>query len=390
MKILEYLRNKVKVNWKTEDWHGMPVGIPQIDFKALKNDYGLTIKEYWEGVVDIFNYNQLNKPSDLANECRALVLSPYCNWQILSRGFDRFFNYGPGQDFDFANSLIMEKVDGSYVALFSNEGTWHWQTRGTLAEGQVTPECPYKSWNELILSTLKMTQEEFTAWAFEHLYDFYECATFIFELVSPWNRVVKPYREPALYCLGVRIFDSETGESEWLTPEEQAELFEGLPVKTPKIYKFSNYNEVIKGFESFDEMDEGVVCWNQKTGERVKLKRSQYLALHRLKDSSGYMSHKRAIEVVQQNELEEVLVYFPEYTSLLEDFAQKFETYAQKIENIYNEIKDIPEQKTFALQATKFPFSGILFAMRAGKITSVKTALSVINPDKLLKELQSV
>jgi hypothetical protein len=48
----------------------------------------------------------------------------------------------------------------------------------------------------------------------------------------------------------------------------------------------------------------------------------------------------------------------------------KFNTCINNMLKVYDTIKDIPEQKDFALEATKYPFSAFLFNLRKGKLNS--------------------
>lgn len=362
-----------------------------VGLDVLNRQYDILTKNY--GDMVILNYSQLGRDSGICRECRGLVLSPYTGWEVVSRGFDRFFNYHPGDNFDFQNSRILEKVDGSYIGLFWFEGTWYFQTRGTLGEGQVSLDCPYKSWRDLCIAALGFESDKiFQDWASANLGKYFTPGTtFIFELVSPWNRVVKWYSQPALYCLGTRIFDEETGETqEWLSPEEQCKLFKGLPVKVPASYPFKNYEQIKNAFDTslFGKFDEGVVCWNPKTNERVKIKREHYLYVHALKGSSGHVTLRKAMDIVKEGETEEVLTYFPEYTDLITGLQDKFNEFIKNVEEAYKELSSIEDQKTFALAATKTPYSGILFNLRSGKAATVKECLMKANSDKLLEMLK--
>lgn len=387
MEVLNVLR-QFQIEWdpKTNLLADNNVGLD-----VLKRQYDILIKNY--GDMVILNYSQLGRDSELCRECRGLVLSPYRGWEVVSRGFDRFFNYKPGDNFDFQNSRILEKVDGSYIGLFWFEGAWYFQTRGTLGEGEVSLDCPYKSWHDLCVAALGFESNKmFQNWASANLCEYFAPGTtFIFELVSPWNRVVKWYSQPALYCLGTRIFDEETGETQdWLSPEEQCELFKDLPVKIPASYPFSNYEQIKNAFNTrlFDKFDEGVVCWNPKTNERVKIKREYYLYVHALKGSSGNMTLKKAMDIVKTGETEEVLTYFPEYTDLIMGLENKFNEFIKNAEEAYKELSSIEDQKTFALAAQKTPYSSILFRLRNGKATTAKECLVNANSDKLLEILK--
>lgn len=58
----------------------------------LENEFGIVVTRYEDRVV--LNYSQIKSPKQhpVCDECRALILS-YPDFFILSRSFDRFYNY---------------------------------------------------------------------------------------------------------------------------------------------------------------------------------------------------------------------------------------------------------------------------------------------------------
>ncbi len=62
--------------------------------QALKDNYGIIVKEYENEPVIVLNYSQIDSPKNdpITNECRGLILSSDFK-TVLCRSFDRFFNY---------------------------------------------------------------------------------------------------------------------------------------------------------------------------------------------------------------------------------------------------------------------------------------------------------
>ena len=83
------------------------------------------------------------------------------------------------------------------------------------------------------------------------------------------------------------------------------------------------------------------------------------------------------------NEGEEFLNYYPEWQDLHEQIKIKYETLVQEIENIYLQYQNIESQKDFALTIKHLPYAGTLFALRSGKVTSVKESLKNTSSAKL-------
>ena len=106
---------------------------------------------------------------------------------------------------------------------------------------------------------------------------------------------------------------------------------------------------------------------------RVKVKSPQYVAIAHIKDT---FSTRRILEIVRTNENSEFLSYYPEFTNLYYEIRLKYERLLGEMEGYYDAIKDIEDQKQFALKATKKMYSGSMFNMRYNNINSFKEALS--------------
>src|SRR3990172_3567425 len=87
-----------------------------------KEPYCLKINKYDKEGLVVLNYNQIEseKHNDIVKECRGLILG-VGSWIIVSRAFDRFFNYGECPKSDIYlhrinEALVQEKVDGCHNA----------------------------------------------------------------------------------------------------------------------------------------------------------------------------------------------------------------------------------------------------------------------------------
>src|SRR3989304_4986341 len=80
-------------------------------------------------------YNMIDSPMSerITQECRGIILDEENDWAIVSRSFDKFFNFGEGHaakiNWDTAN--VQEKLDGSLMALYHYRDKWHVQSSGT-------------------------------------------------------------------------------------------------------------------------------------------------------------------------------------------------------------------------------------------------------------------
>lgn len=331
--------------------------------EELEKDFGIKAKIYDDFVV--LNYSQIDSPKTdpIVLECRGLILD--LDWNVLRRPFDRFFNYEEAdtQDFDFKNSVCMEKLDGSIIPAWWNpfEKRWCFGTRGT-----AFAECECNSGRmffEIIDDCFQKASKETVA---KEL--FYKKWTYIFELCSPENRVVVPYTETSLVLIGVRMNDS--GEYVNLTlmsliVEKMKEL--GVNVRLPQLYEINEIDKIKRTFDDSGAFFEGYVFWNRAFEQRVKIKNPAYLIKHRLRNN-GILTLKNAIEIVLINEVDECLSVFPEKKKTFDDIHTILNNIYEEMDEEWNKLKNIENQKDFALKVKDMPLSSIFFKAKSLKI----------------------
>lgn len=59
--------------------------------EKLKSQYSIKVKEHPDGLVVLDYTPRSPENHPIVKECRGLIISS--NYEIVSRGFDRFFNY---------------------------------------------------------------------------------------------------------------------------------------------------------------------------------------------------------------------------------------------------------------------------------------------------------
>jgi len=191
--------------------------------------------------------------------------------------------------------------------------------------------------------------------------------TYVFELCSPYNKVVRYYPEPGEIFL-LSIFDEFGYElsSYWV-----GKISRELGIRTPGYTPFIGmtkesaletiYNS-LQAKESSDPTFEGYVL-RDSSYNRIKVKNKTYVALHQLKNN-GQINKRRVIELILREGVEETLIYLPELQSVFGPVQEKIEWLIRDCEAIYKDIKDIDNQKDFAFCANHHSFSGILYNMR--------------------------
>lgn len=334
---------------------------PDYALEKLTEKFGIKVNRYSDRVV--LNYCQINsyKFAPIVKECRGLILS-YPDFEVLSRSFDRFFNYREDKrelNFPFHDAIAYEKCDGSLISLYHDSSKWCISSKGTaFAEAEMPTG---RTLNELFSSTLRENSEYVDLTLPEDLKTFWDF-TFIFELCAPDNRVVKSYgAKTKIFFIGMR--HKHTGE--YYKPEDFIHLFQEYGIELPEVFDINSFEEAVEYYEKLDTLDEGWVFYHEETGKRVKVKNPSYVQIHHLRDN-GALNPKRIINLILLNETSEYLTYFPEDEEFFLPYINAYNTLLSKIEESWMKHKDIPEQKEFALTVREYPYSGFLFTARQG------------------------
>ena len=263
----------------------------------------------------MFKYSQFE--SDFTNPivrcCRGSVydiredgtVKPYL------RPFFKFSNYGEnGADpIDWNSALyVRDKLDGSLLKLLKESGGNDlWTTNGSFDLNIEVPELipaendenlpPPYTFASLRDYALRGHEEEIKRLP--------EGWTFMFELTSPYNRIIVPYRETKLFLLGCR--DPQGVEH---TPEWAAENF-ALTFATPHILKLKNIDEVIVYCQAVDTDDREGVVVQDANFNRIKIKTDHYRSLFYLK-GEDHFSDERIFFAIKQGSIDDAVVAWPE------------------------------------------------------------------------------
>lgn len=344
----------------------------QYGMEELLNKYKIKAKRHtkYPNLI-LFKYNQIESPmhEKEVQESRGIILDENNNWNVVGYPFNKFFNYNEpnAHGIDWNNSKIFEKLDGSIITLYTHDGNWHVSTSGTPdAEGPVGHPELNMTFKQLFWETFnklgyKLPDKE--DWN----------KSFIFELTSPHNQVVVQQKTDDLHLLGVR--NNSTLKEEF--PDEYAKKYNWKIVPS---YNFGNLNEVLENVVKLKgEENEGYIV-RDNNFNRIKIKGPDYVAKHHLTEQS----YDGLLNIVMRGEVEEFSNYFPKFKEPLEKIKIAYEKLISNVNTVWNSIKDIKDRKEFALKATKYPFSGILFSLYLNRYSSPKEFfLSSINePDE--------
>lgn len=300
----------------------------------------------------LFKYSQIDSPmsNQVVQECRGIILNK--DWEIIAFPYTKFFNAEEpnAAKIDWKSAKIYEKLDGSLMTMYFYDNKWNIASSGTAdASGEVQgfstdylnfADLFWKTWHSLGYSLPIKENKNFC---------------FMFELMTPFNRVVVQHQKPRIALHGVRDLDT-------LQEKDPADFsFYGWEIVQQ--YNLKTLEEVFEACKKLDPIkNEGFVIVD-KYFNRVKVKSPQYVALSHMKDG---FSQRRMLQLCLANESMEFLSYFPEYTELYNTISTKLMCLTLDIQETYNKIKHLEVQKDFALEACKHKYSGALFGMRKG------------------------
>jgi len=345
-----------------------------------KPPYNIKVKRHPERPnLVMFKYSQFD--SDFTNPvvrcCRGSVydiredgtVKPYL------MPFFKFSNYGEnGADpIDWNGELyVRDKLDGSLLKLLKEpSGNDLWTTNGSFDVNIEVPELLPAENDENLPPpyTFASLRDYALRGHEEEIMRLPEGWTFMFELTSPYNRIIVPYRETKLYFLGCR--DPQGLEH---TPEWAAENF-GMTFATPKIFTFKKVEDVVAYCHAVDSDDcEGVVVQDANFN-RIKLKTDHYRSLFYLK-GEDHFSDDRIFFAIKQGSIDDALVAWPEITPRTNEIIAEWSGFRHSVaalcekaasyyQNCKNECADDPKEAKkryamFVLEKYK-PLSTFLF-----------------------------
>ena len=335
----------------------------------VQEPYCLKIKE--DGNYVMFSYDQICSDfnNSIVRECRGIIFykgeweNPVC-W-----AFNKFGNYGESYvpDIDWSTAFVTEKVDGSLMKVWysSYDHKWHISTNGTIdAFKAELGDVRVSNFGNYFLQALerytpahvyRTAFQEFTANLDERL-------TYMFELVGPYNRVVVPYEEPALYFLGAR--DKHIGEEYYSCNDLLVQSSGLIKFRTPKLYHLYSLADCIKAADLKSWDDEGfVVC--DIHSNRVKIKSPAYVLAHYARNNN-VITRKHLVRTILANEVEEFLCYASDYTDEMlktHKLMNAFKNIGNKLAASCRSVADKLSRADYATLVHTFPkiFQGLLF-----------------------------
>jgi hypothetical protein len=353
-------------------------------FDDLKNEYAISVNEF-DNLICL-TYDQIESPKspNIVRQCRGIVLDKN-TLEIVHYPFFRFFNLDEMPEerlkFNWNNAFGLQKIDGCLFGAFNYNNVWYITTRSQIG-GMNFASNGMLTFSNIFDMAIKDAREDFFAKLNPEL-------DYTFELVSPYNKIVTPYPEPALYIIGVRDKANDFKEM------NISEIYNSLPeyIRHPELFSIKDPHGDFIGFEQMKALanglenptDEGFVVvdyssYNDEFGyyPRIKVKNNSYVALHHLRganETSG-LSYGSILEIVWNNEQDEVISNLPALQPFFDEVMIKFANFDEAFSNDYTKLCDagffkmsmeervIPKnKKNFAMAVKDSKFKNFFFNM---------------------------
>jgi len=322
----EYLTNFLKKN------------LNNFEEELSKTPYAVKVKRHplRQNLV-MFRYSQFE--SDFTNPivrcCRGSVydiredgtVKPY----LLP--FYKFMNYGEnGADpIDWKNKLyVRDKLDGSLLKLLKeDDGNDLWTTNGSFDMNVEVPEFVPAENDENLPPpyTFAGLRDYALRGHRDEVKRLPKGWTFMFELVSPYNRIIVPYRETKLFLLSCR--DPEGQEH---TPEWAADNF-GLSFPTPQILPLKNIDAIIAFCQAVDTDDREGFVVQDINFNRIKIKTDHYRNLFYLK-GEDHFSDERLFSAIKQGSIDDAIVAWPEIRGRTDEITAEWINFRNAVKTL--------------------------------------------------------
>jgi len=339
--------------------------------QLMNPPYKLMVKRHqkYPNLV-LFKYHKNRSAFDnpILCEARGLILDANDNWKIVCYPYNKFFNFDEKlgketmEKLKDTNVSIYEKVDGSLMTLYYYRDEWHVSTTG---KPDGSGACGKKSF-----TFADLFWRVWNSKGYKLPTDTTKC--YMFELMTPDNKVVVPHENERIVLHGVRNL---------VTLEEELPI--GYDWEQIAIYEYDNLDEAIKNARKMVYTEgEGYVFCNS-TFDRVKVKSEDYLRQTYYCVSTNNTSSNTILRIARSGEQSEYLTLYPAQEERLNKATENYLKLVTTIEDKIANLDKYTEDELKGLWYYK-----CIKAKREGKINTVEHWLKSINIKKLSKYVQ--
>ncbi len=354
--------------------------------RELEEEHGVNARPNSRFDKFSLNYDQIASKSgeELSGQCRGLIVRPSpeltekmlrdeakrgneplsaARWrdrimgdlEVLAWPMNRFYNHGDVScapvDWSDPDLRVYEKLDGTMCAVYWDDlhGRWHVATRSVpeadLPISRSGMETLDITFAQLFMKALVETRNSLgstVSWEFDgpdKIVHLNKELTYVFELMSPQNRVVVKYDEPRVALIAAR--HTKTGK------ELRIEDINMQWVNRPQRWSLVEPTALVAFVDSSDPSKiEGAVVVDSRFN-RVKVKSKSYVLSSRAKDLVT-VSRRSALDAILQGKIDDVI------TMVEEDVANELRRMqAAAREYVMNVDKNFVSWKTLAGDSRK-------------------------------------
>ena len=202
------------------------------------------------------------------------------------------------------------------MRLWNYAGEWHVSTNGNIdAKDATVPDIRKDNFEELfwegVSKNIRNTVCSYTVAGW--LRSLNPERTYIFEMVSPYTRVVIPYEETNVFFLGARHneLNIQYGCDEYTAYAMNTKMF-----PRPRIYEINTLEDIINTANELPWDSEGYVCYDRYFN-RCKIKSPKYVMAHFARNNN-VITRKHLIDIILKGEMDEFLIYASDYKDQIE------------------------------------------------------------------------
>lgn len=257
--------------------------------------------------------------------------------ELVSLPFEKFFNLNENpltMDLDLSQvEFIHDKRDGSLISTYYHEGMLRLKSKTSISSDQALDAMRLLNTDsDLHYLTTQFTEKD---------------CTVTFEYTSPDNRIVLPYNDHELRVLGAR----SNLDGSYVDYEELYDVFGDYMVDdhTHAVDDPAEFVETIPEMTGIEGFVIGLA-----SGQRIKIKTTEYLTLHRAKDSIN--SNKRLFEAALNDCTDDLRSLFVEDEQTIQKITEMeqlvgavYNRLVKNVETYYNTNKEL-DRKSYAIK----------------------------------------
>lgn len=318
-------------------------------FSQLEKEYNVLSYLSQNRTKVSLDYDQFSARGgiSLIGECRGLVLGLSApsskDWKaqipakltVLAWPMNRFYNQEEG----FAAPInwndpalrVFEKLDGTMILMYfdSHQNKWCAGTR-KVCEGDILIKGYDLTFSQLFFQTLQ--ESWLDSASRDNLFDYFDKGvTYVFELTSPYNRVVVKYETAQVSLIAAR----QTATGQELNIDSLSQIQIPRPANWP--LHSSAQISVFVDSAAPDQLEGAVVC--DSNFRRLKIKNKAWVLASKSKDSIQN-SMRSVLESLLLGTLDDVLPLLDaKYRSTIENFQEKARTCFANIDAKFQDFR---------------------------------------------------